>query len=154
SDKQKAFLTNCTSCHTLQRIFTAQHDVEEWKQVFNRMGRYAPGSTPTRPQLLVTGGARSERPRVNPNEAQAAAEFLVSVSQNNPDAEYELKTLPRPNGVSTKVIITEYDLPRKEALPHDVVVDADGKAWYSDFGSQFVGELDPATGKVTDYPIE
>jgi len=154
SDKQKAFLTNCSSCHTLQRIFTAQHDVEEWKQVFNRMGRYAPGSTPARPQLLVTGGARSERPRVNPNEAQAAAEFLVSVSQNNPDAEYELKTLPRPKGASTRVIITEYDLPRKEALPHDVVVDADGKAWYSDFGSQFVGELDPATGKVTDYPIE
>src|SRR5262249_12063224 len=49
SDKQKAFLTNCTSCHTLQRVFTAQHDVEEWKQVFIRMGRYSPGSTPTRP---------------------------------------------------------------------------------------------------------
>src|SRR5882757_2937798 len=38
TDKQKEFLTGCTSCHTLQRVFTAQHDVEEWKQVFNRMG--------------------------------------------------------------------------------------------------------------------
>ena len=27
-------------------------------------------------------------------------------------------------------------------------IDADGNAWYSDFGSQFVGELDPKTGKV------
>ena len=34
-----------------------------------------------------------------------------------------------------------------------MVVDADGHAWYSDFGSQFVGELDPKTGKVTDYPL-
>ena len=51
------------------------------------------------------------------------------------------------------MIITEYDLPRKEALPHDVVVDPDGHAWYSDFGNQMVGELDPKTGKVTDYPL-
>ena len=26
-------------------------------------------------------------------------------------------------------------------------------AWYSDFGAQFVGELDPRTGKVVEYPI-
>jgi hypothetical protein len=24
--------------------------------------------------------------------------------------------------------------------------------WYSDFGSLFIGQLDPKTGKVTDYP--
>ncbi len=52
------------------------------------------------------------------------------------------------------MIVTEYDLPRKEALPHDVIVDADGHAWYSDFGNQFVGELDPKTGKVQDYALE
>jgi virginiamycin B lyase len=48
------------------------------------------------------------------------------------------------------VIVTEYDLPRKEAMPHDVIVDAEGKAWYSDFGNQFVGVLDPKTGAVKD----
>jgi streptogramin lyase len=154
SDQQKQFLIGCTSCHTLQRILSAPHDVEEWKQVFNRMGRYYPGSTPVRPQLLVTGGARSERPRVNANAAQAAAEYLYSLSPANPDArEFELKTLPRPKGAATKVIVTEYDLPRKEALPHDVIVDADGKAWYSDFGAQFIGEVDLKTGKVTDYAL-
>ena len=73
-----------------------------------------------------------------------ASEFLANVSLSNPDRpEYDFKTLPRPNGKATKVVITEYDLPRKEALPHDVVVDPDGHAWYTDFGNQFVGELDP-----------
>src|SRR5262245_23679358 len=154
SDRDKAFLTGCTSCHSLQRIFTAAYDAAEWEQIFLRMGRYAPGSTPLRPQPLVTGGARSERPRVPAGQAKAAANYLVSVSLTNPDAkEYEFKTLPRPKGVSTKVIYTEYDLPRQEAQPHDVIVDADGKAWYSDFGSQFVGELDPKTGKVAEYAI-
>ena len=51
------------------------------------------------------------------------------------------------------MIITEYDLPRKDAQPHDVVMDADGMIWYSDFSHQFIGEMDPATGKVTDHPI-
>src|SRR6195256_713035 len=153
-DKIKSFLPDCVGCHTLQRVFTSLHDADEWKQVFTRMGRYAPESTPTHPQLLVSGGARSERPRVAANMMQAAADFLVGVNLSNADREeYDLKTLPRPKGRATKVVITEFDLPRKEAMPHDVVVDADGHAWYSDFGSQFVGELDPKTGKVTDYAL-
>jgi streptogramin lyase len=154
SDNQKAFLPGCVSCHTLKRVFTHPHTAEEFQQIFRRMGRYYPGSVPSQPQLLVTGGARSERPRVAANRAQAAADYIFSVNLSNPDGkEYDLKTLPRPKGRSTKVIITEYDLARKNAEPHDVIVDPDGHAWYSDFGSLFVGELDPRTGKVTDYAL-
>ena len=154
-DRLKAsFLLDCQGCHTLQRVFTAPHDAAEWQQVFTRMGRYAPESTPARPQLIVQGGLRSERPRVAPNMMKPASEFLANVNMSNPDRpEYDLKTLPRPKGKATKVVITEYDLPRKEALPHDVVIDADGHAWYTDFGNQFVGELDPKTGKVADYAL-
>lgn len=153
-DQSKSFLPNCVGCHTLQRVFSAMHTADEWKSIFGRMGRYAPETVPTRPQLLVQGGPRSERPRVAANAMDAAAEFLISASINNPDNEgLQFKRLPRPKGRSTNVIITEYDLPRKEAQPHDVIVDADGHAWYSDFGNQFVGELDPATGKVTDYAL-
>jgi streptogramin lyase len=153
-NRTKSFLRDCVNCHTLARIFTAQHDPEEWIQVFHRMGRYAPGSTPTHLQLIQPGGARSERPRVPPNMMKTASEYLAEVSLTNPDRpEYEFKTIPRPKGAATKVLITEYDLPRKGAMPHDVVIDADGKAWYSDFGHPFVGELDPGTGKAADHPL-
>jgi virginiamycin B lyase len=155
NDQIKSFLPDCVGCHTLQRVFSAMHTPDEWKQVFARMGRYAPESVPTRPQLLLAGGPRSERPRVPANMMDAAAEFLINANVSNPDSEgFNFKTLPRPKGRSTHVIVTEYDLPRKEALPHDVIVDADGHAWYSDFGNQFVGELDPKTGKVQDYALE
>jgi virginiamycin B lyase len=155
NDQIKSFLPDCVGCHTLQRVFSAIHSPDEWKQVFARMGRYAPESVPTRPQLLLAGGPRSERPRVPANMMDAAAEFLINANVSNPDSEgFNFKTLPRPKGRSTHVIVTEYDLPRKEALPHDVIVDADGHAWYSDFGNQFVGELDPKTGKVQDYALE
>jgi streptogramin lyase len=59
--------------------------------------------------------------------------------------------MPRPKGRETHVIITTYDLPRPEAMPHDAITTPDGHAWYSDFGHQYIGELDPKTGKVTDY---
>ena len=153
-DRIKSFLPDCVGCHSLQRVFTSTHDADEFKTVFTRMGRYAPESVPTHPQLIVQGGARSERPRVPANMMQAAADYLSSANRSTADQEtFGLKTLPRPKGRATHVIVTEYDLARKEALPHDVIVDADGHAWYSDFGNQYVGELDPKTGKVTDYAL-
>jgi virginiamycin B lyase len=152
-DKQKAFLTMCVGCHTLQRVLTSNHDAAEFQQVFVRMSRYSPGSMPTHPQPLLPG-PRGERPAVTGDAAKAAAEFLASVTLGNAEAiEYPLKTLPRPKGRSTKVIVTEYDLPRKNAMPHDVIVDKDGQVWYSDFGSQFVGVMDPKTGGTKDIAI-
>jgi virginiamycin B lyase len=153
TDQQKAFMGQCVGCHTLQRVLTSTHTAEEYEQVFIRMSRYSPGSQPTRPQPLLPG-PRGERPAVTGAAAKAAAEYLASISLGNPDStEYSFKTFPRPTGKSTRVIITEYDLPRKEAMPHDVIVGQDGKVWYSDFGSQFVGVMDQKTGQVKDIAI-
>ena len=38
-------------------------------------------------------------------------------------------------------------------MPHDVVVDTEGLVWYSDFGDQFIGRLNPKTGEVIEFPI-
>ncbi len=153
-DKQKSFLTGCVGCHTLERIFKASHDPAQIREVFQRMGLYYPGSTPLKPQLLQLGGLRGERTRVRDDVAIPASEWLASVNLSQAEVRtWPLKTLPRPKGKATQVIITEYDLPRKDAQPHDVVVDANGTAWYCDFGAMYLGELDPKTGKVTDYQI-
>lgn len=153
TDSIKQNLTNCVGCHTLQRIFTSTHDAEEFKQIFHRMGTYSPGSTPLQPQPLLPG-PRGERPPIPKSQFDAVANWLASVNMSTIDTRlWPLKTLPRPKGESTKIIITEYDLPRKEAEPHDVIVDQDGMVWYSDFANQFAGVMNPKTGKVTDIPI-
>ena len=54
---------------------------------------------------------------------------------------------------ATKVIITEYDLPRDSIEPHDVIVGKDGMVWYTNFGEQNIGRLDPKTGKVTEIAL-
>jgi streptogramin lyase len=151
TDAQKKFLLNCTGCHTLERVVRSAHNADEFVQVIQRMGLYSPGSTPTHPQPLVGGVQRDPGRGGN---LQAAAEWLASTNLSSGETlEYPLKTLPRPKGRATRVIITEYDLPRKVAQPHDVIVDSAGMAWYSDFGDQFLGKLDPKTGTATEYPI-
>jgi virginiamycin B lyase len=152
-DNLKANMTNCVSCHTLQRVFASAHDAEEFKQIFKRMGTYAPGSTPVHPQKLLPG-PRGDRSPMPTSQWEATSAWLASVNLNSSDTlSYELLTLPRPKGAATKVIYTEYDLPRKAAQPHDVIVDRDGMVWYSDFSNQFAGVLDPKTGKATDIAI-
>jgi virginiamycin B lyase len=152
-DNLKANMTNCVSCHTLQRVFASAHDAEEFKQIFKRMGTYAPGSSPVHPQKLLPG-PRGDRSPMPPSQWEATSAWLASVNLNSSETlSYELLTLPRPKGAATKVIYTEYDLPRKAAQPHDVIVDRDGMVWYSDFSNQFAGVLDPKTGKATDIAI-
>jgi streptogramin lyase len=152
-DNLKANMTNCVGCHTLQRVFASVHDAEEFKQIFKRMGTYAPGSTPAHPQTLLPG-PRGDRSPMPSSQSEATSAWLASVDLNAAEAlSFELQTLPRPKGEATKVIYTEYDLPRKETQPHDVIVDQDGMVWYSDFSNQYAGVLDPKTGKAIDIPI-
>ena len=151
TEEQKRFLLGCNSCHTLERVMRSNHTAAEWVQVFQRMALYAPGSTPLQPQMLAGGITRDRTRGVDP---KAIGEWLASINASyNSKEKFPLKTLPRPKGKATRAIITEYDLPRPLAMPHDVVVDSDGMAWYSDFGQQFIGRVDPKTGNVTEFPI-
>ncbi len=151
TDAQKKFLLDCTGCHTLERIMRSTHTADEFTAVIQRMSLYSQGSTPARPQPLAGGPAREPGRGSN---LQATAEWLATVNLSSTQTwEYPLKTLPRPTGKETRVIITEYDLPRKVAQPHDVVIDSTGIAWYSDFAYQMFGKLDPKTGQATEYSL-
>ena len=150
TDEQKKFLLNCVGCHTLERIMKSSYDAEGFLEIFRRMGGYYPGSTPLQPQRLA-GDARRDRDR---GELRKHAEWLATVNLSQQQAwSFPLKTEPRLAGRSTRVIITEYDLPNPLIQPHDVMLDRAGNVWYSDFGQMFLGMMDPKTGKVTQYPI-
>ena len=164
TDEQKKFLLSCNSCHSYQPIVNSVHDAGGFLQVLDRMAGYSPGSTLLKPQRLVgsarrnlgggagnaTGGEGGTRAD---SRLEAAAKWLATVNRRGGPNAYKLETLPRPSGRGTRVVVTEYALPRKTIEPHDVVVDADGMVWYSDFGAMFLGRMDPRSGSVTEYPI-
>jgi virginiamycin B lyase len=148
--EQKLFLDRCTSCHTLERAMKSTYNADDFLPILLRMGSYAPGTQPTAPQKRLDIRASN----LDVNRLKPRAEFLATINLSSAEKwEYPLKTLPRPKGNATHVVITEYDLPRSGTMPHDVVMDADGMLWYSDFGQQYLGKLDPQTTKVTEYPV-
>ena len=151
---QKDALFNCVGCHTLERIVKSTHDADEFVQTMKRMSSYANQSLPVRPQKRKAERLLEERGAERDALFQKRAEWLASINLSEGQTwEFPLKTLPRPKGRETQVIITEYDLPRPTIEPHDVVLGHDGMAYYSNFGEQNIGRLDPKTGKVTEFAL-
>jgi virginiamycin B lyase len=148
SDDDKLQLLNCVSCHTLERIVKSTHDADEFVQVVTRMQGYAQVSQPIKPQRRV-----DQSRAANPERFRKFAQYLASINLSQvPRWEYALKTLPRVTGRSTHVVITEYDLPRPTIEPHDVVF-AGGYAWYTNFGEEYIGRLDPKTGQHKEFAL-
>jgi virginiamycin B lyase len=147
---QKAALLNCTSCHTLERVMLSTHDVDEWMQTVQRMMGYGAVSQPVKPQPML------DRARAGiPEQYRKLAQYLATINLSATDKwSYPLKTLPRPTGDSTRVIVTEYFLPRPTIEPHDIIRDRDGNIWYTDFGELFISKFDPKTLKLTEYPLK
>lgn len=168
ADEMKQNFLNCTQCHGLQPIVRSRYTAKEFAPIIERMGRYSQGSTMTRPQLrpnshgggfanpirddMSGAGREGERP-VQSSRIMQTAEYLATVNLSSGHRRYALKTLPRPKGKATRVVVTEYDLPRPETLPHDAAADAQGNIWYADFGTHVLGMLDPKTGAVTEHRI-
>jgi streptogramin lyase len=150
SSEQKRPLIECMSCHTLERVVRSKFTADEFVGVLKRMANYANNTTMQRVQKRV---AEREVPE---DRARRVAEYLASVNLSKRERwDYPLKTLPRPSGAATRVIITEYDLPRSTIAPHDVRTDAEGYVWYSNFSEPYLGRLDPRTGAHTEfaYPL-
>src|SRR5262249_6750035 len=135
----------------------SHHDVDEFVRVVERMSGYPPLAFPLMPQ-------RTPAPRIGggvvPAERQQQgwrrqAEYLsrLNLSSGGPPWRYAFKMLARPKSSATRVMYTEYDLPRRTRQPHDVIVDSTGMVWYASFGEQVLGKLDPRTGKVVEYEV-
>jgi streptogramin lyase len=163
-EAQKVPLVNhsCTYCHTLDRVVKFKHTAEQWVPVLTRMQTYFLDGT------AVSGdrgrGAREHADMVeaaaqNPNfgaQSKAAlGQYLatLNLSGGRTDLAYALKPFPRPKRAATRVIMTQWDIPRKDTVAHDIAVDANGHPWYNDQSRMYIGTLDPKTSKFTEYAL-
>jgi virginiamycin B lyase len=149
--EQKRPLIECMSCHTLERVARSTYTADQFMGVLARMENYANNSTTQHPQRRVVKREVSEQ------RARALADYVATINlsgRKTSEAKtwpYPLKTLPRPHGRATRVIITEYALPRATIAPHDVRRDAQGFVWYSNFVEPYLGRLDPRTGAHKEF---
>jgi virginiamycin B lyase len=141
-DEKKLLTTNCNWCHSYQQIFRNHYDEDGWGKIVNRMTKGA-GS----PLINM-------RPTGRFNDADTARMVKWLATVRGPQAkDPPFVTLPRPQGRQTRVVITEYELPRLELATHDVAGDSKGNVWYSPHRSSYIGRLDPRTGAVQEFRI-
>jgi virginiamycin B lyase len=145
--EQKDELFKCVLCHTAYPIVNSKYDISGWLVTINRMRNYGPASSLEKPQMLPF------HQQQRPGDVEFA-KYLSSINLSaTPRWDFALKTLPRPHGDATKVVVTEYDLPRPDAQPHDAVMDSHGMIWYDDFADPILGRLDPRTGKTKEWTL-
>jgi streptogramin lyase len=138
-------------------VALSRFDEKQLAHVMQRMTSYWIGTTPVTYQMQAStvaswgkrGGVQARPPsKIESEQAQVVAAVNLSRGQQ---WQYPLKTFPRPAGENTNVIYTMYDLPRVAAKPHDVVLAPDGAVYYDDFNDDFLGKLDPRTGKIVEW---
>ena len=130
-------------CHSFQQILKNRYDERSWRVLVTRM--------------LHHGGG----PILNPVPADAktieeeddvVVKWLAKV-RGPGSGDGPLMTFPRPSGPSTRVVITEYEMPRVFMGIHDVMGDAQGNIWYTSHMTRYFGKIDPRTGIATEYTI-
>jgi len=159
TEEQKFLFSQCSNCHSLQWALQRGRTREEWLRVVKRMAgarrtnEVAPGSR-----------AFDQKPYLEP-----MADYLTSIRGPKSSAEIPYNLRPRPTSeASTRLVVTEYDVPRggefniyrvrgdrSVVWPHDIVIDPDRKfAYYTDHFSYHLGRLNLQTGAVDELPFE
>jgi streptogramin lyase len=146
TEAQKNQLFRCAACHSLAPIVQSTHDEQGWLATFARMRSYSEQAVLEHPVSLPY------KVTVQPDPEFAKYLSTINLSRTN-EWKYELKTLPRPTGRATRVIVTEYDLPDPGRLPHDADLDGKGMVWYNDFREPLIGRLDPRTGETKEWTM-
>jgi len=169
TDEQKNMVVkqaeSCTYCHSLERIIKSRHTEEEFVGVIQRMAKYYPDgtavSTDRRGRSQMNGSREAEAAGKNPVwgfapgvQITELAKYLATINMSGGKSlPTDFKLMPRPKGKATRVIVTEYDMPRRDTVPHDMDVDSKGTPWYTDESRMFFGKMDPVTGKFTEYNL-
>ena len=164
---------SCNYCHSFQRIARSKHTGEQFVSVIKRMNSYYPDGTSISDdgrgwgQRLLKFGDSYGRPTPNgPDEGRGdnwgawpmreLGDYLatLNLSGGKTTWPYELTvTVPRPKGAATRVVITQWDQPRKVTESHDMDVDSRGSVWYGDESHPFIGKLDTRTNEFTEYAL-
>jgi len=142
AEEKAALQRYCSGCHSWQQIFRNRYDEHGWRLILDRMMHHQGTAIAIRNRAL----------------ADADADFKLLLSWltrvRGPDAQdAPVRVFPRPRGPSTRVVVTEYELPRELLALHDAAMDNEGNIWYTSHKTRYVGRLDPKTGIVKEYTL-
>jgi virginiamycin B lyase len=157
TNEQKHLLIQCDNCHSLQFALRTARTKDEWTAIIRRMAG----------ERAVTRETPGTRAFGQKKYVEPLADYLASIRGPGSSSQLPFTLRPRPTAEpSTRLVITEYDIPRsgrrdltilrgdrRFVWPHDILLDPKSDyAYYTDHFSFALGRLNRRTGDVKEYP--
>ncbi|GAB5536646.1 MAG: hypothetical protein Rubg2KO_28950 [Rubricoccaceae bacterium] len=138
-ETKRQFILDCGGCHQFNRIQPEAGPLVQslyyWE---NHIGR-----------MLDFAGAESRFPIMAPSRDEAATAEWLTQHLGTPGDPLPVLTPPPFELARERVLITEYDVPSRRDLPHDLMPDANGQIIVTGMNTGQMYSLDPVTGAWT-----
>lgn len=167
-DKIVHQLLGCNYCHTYQRIARTKYTADQFMPVIDRMVHYYADGTAVSNDNRRGKIARVQEPgrdflEKSPNfgasPGMPRTEIAAFFAKNNLSGgrtahDFKLTPLPRPTGAATKVIITEWDIPKAQTSTHDSALDEKNMIlWFTDEATNYLGKFDIKAQTFKEYML-
>ena len=135
-EMKRRFILDCTGCHQMdmERTFPEgrARTAAEWEGSIRKM--------------LSMAGPGTQFPVISAEQdAVATARWLAEYLTRPP--------APARSQAGTTTAVREFDYPYPGDLPHDLIVDAEGRVVITGMFTHRVLRLDPVTGEYDEFPI-
>src|SRR5216684_4132468 len=144
-------INRCVNCHGPVNFVSRRFDRLGWKKVVIDMGRIEEIGPPSYKSI-----SDEEAMAAKSEEAERITGYLTrhfgtdkAPGMNVPKAAAYRNTVGEPD-----VVITQFDIPTRTAIPHNLTVDPRGHVWFVERYGEKIGGLDPKTGEFKEFPIQ
>src|SRR5256885_2000189 len=143
-------INRCVNCHGPVNFVSRRFDRLGWKKVVIDMGRIEEIGPPNYKSI-----SDEEAMAPGSEEAERITAYLTrhfgpdkAPGLNVPKAVAYRNTVGEPD-----VVITQFDIPTRTAIPHNLTVDPRGHVWFVERYGEKIGGLDPKTGGVCGFTL-
>lgn len=149
-DGTKQLVVNrCVNCHGPVRFVVRRFDRLTWKKVILDMGRIEETRKPGYSEISDEQAMAAKGEEIERLSGYLARHF----GPGEPGVKMPEAVAYRSTGGETDVVITQFDIPTRTAVPHNVAVDSRGQVWFVERFADKVGVLDPQTAAFREFPI-
>jgi len=144
-------INRCVNCHGPVNFVSRRFDRLGWKKVVLDMGRIEEIGPPNYKSI-----SDEEAMAAKSEEAERITAYLTrhfgldkAPGLNVPKAVAYRNAVGEPD-----VVITQFDIPTRTAIPHNLIVDPRGHVWFVERYGEKIGGLDPKTGDFREFSIQ
>src|SRR2546423_7119715 len=143
-------INRCVNCHGPVNFVSRRFDRLGWKKVVIDMGRIEEIGPPNYKSISDDEAMAVKSEQVERITAYLSRHFGPDKAPglNVPKAVAYRNTVGEPD-----VVITQFDIPTRTAIPHNLTVDPRGHVWFVERYGEKIGGLDPDIGGVKGVPV-